>query len=50
MSFKYSSFEGERNGRYFIAMTEEGLSELIKKIQIIEIEELSMTSDVRMGR
>ena len=49
-SFKYGTFEGERNGRYFTDMTEAAFSELIKDIQALEIEEQWITSDVRPGR
>lgn len=49
-SFKYSTFEGERNGRYFTDMTEEKFSEFIKNISQISIEEQWITSDVRPGR
>ena len=49
-SFKYGKFSGERNGRYFIDMTEKTFSELLQKIPGLEIEEQWITSDVRPGR
>lgn len=50
MSFKYGTFEGERNGRYFTNMTEDTFSELLKEIPELSIEEYSITGDVRPGR
>ena len=49
-SFKYGNFSGERNGRYFTDMTENTFSELLQKIQGLEVEEQWITSDVRPGR
>ena len=49
-SFKYGTFEGMRNGRYFTDMTEESFKELLQKIGNLEIEETWITSDVRPGR
>lgn len=49
-SFKYGTFEGERNGRYFTDMTEESLSALLNKATGFFIEEQWITSDVRPGR
>ncbi|EID84348.1 Methyltransferase [Treponema sp. JC4] len=49
-SFKYGTFEGERNGRYFTDMTEESLSALLTKVIGFSIEEQWITSDVRPGR
>ena len=49
-SFKYGTFEGERNGRYFSDMTEESLSSLLNKTTGLFIEEQWITSDVRPGR
>ena len=49
-SFKYGEFEGERNGRYFIDMTEERIGALLEKISGLAIEEIWITSDVRPGR
>ena len=49
-SFKYGTYEGERNGRYFINMTEETFAELLDKINDLIMEEQWVTSDVRPGR
>ena len=49
-SFKYGTFEGMRNGRYFTDMTEESFKELLQKLGNLEIEETWITSDVRPGR
>ena len=49
-SFKYGTFSGERNGRYFTDMTEETFDELLRKIPGLEVEEQWITSDVRPGR
>ena len=49
-SFKYGTFEGERNDRYFTDMTEESLSALLNKTTGFFIEEQWITSDVRPGR
>ena len=49
-SFKYSEFEGERNGRYFTDFTLEGFTEYIADISDIAIEEYWITGDVRPGR
>lgn len=49
-SFKYGTFEGERNGRYFTDMTEETFSLLIQDIEELEVKEYWITSDVRPGR
>ena len=49
-SFKYGTFEGERNGRYFTDMTEGTFAKLIQDMDELEIEEQWITSDVRPGR
>ncbi len=49
-SFKYGTFEGERNGRYFTDMTKESFSTLLAKVTGFKIEEQWITSDVRPGR
>ena len=48
-SFKYGSFEGERNGRYFSDLTETGLSVAISASGL-KITEQWLTEDVRPGR
>lgn len=49
-SFKYGTFEGERNGRYFTDMNEEKLNIFLDQVDGIKIEELWVTCDVRPGR
>lgn len=49
-SFKYGTYEGDRNGRYFTDMTEATFTELISGITELRIEEQWITSDVRPGR
>ena len=49
-SFKYGTFEGERNGRYFTDFTEEMFVEFIKQISGLKIEKMWITGDVREGR
>ncbi|MFI3214382.1 MAG: class I SAM-dependent methyltransferase [Eubacteriales bacterium] len=49
-SFKYSEFEGERNGRYFTDFTEEEFGEFLIDLLEIEIEEQWITGDVRPDR
>ena len=49
-SFKYGSYEGMRNGRYFTDFTEETLAEFWKSASSLEIVETWITQDVRPGR
>ena len=49
-SFKYSNFEGERNGRYFTDFMEDTFREFIKVIPELMIEDQWITLDVRPGR
>lgn len=49
-SFKYGDFEGERNGRYFTDLTEESFSSLLEPFDQVEIVELEITGDARVGR
>lgn len=49
-SFKYGTFAGERNGRYFTDMTEDIFTDFIKQIENIKIEEMLITSDIRPKR
>ena len=49
-SFKYGTFEGERNGRFFTDMTEETFADLLGEIKGLAVEEQWTTSDVRPGR
>ncbi len=49
-SFKYGTFEGERNGRYFTDFTEESFGAFISGIQGVSVVEQWINSDVRPGR
>lgn len=49
-SFKYGTFEGERNGRYFTDMTEETFAALLEKVTTLSLEEQWISDDVRPGR
>lgn len=49
-SFKYGDFEGDRNGRYFTDLTEESFRELIGAFEELDVVEVEVTSDVRVGR
>lgn len=49
-SFKYGTFSGKRNGRFFTDLTEETFGELLEQIPALVIEEEWITSDVRPGR
>ncbi len=49
-SFKYGTFAGERNGRFFTDMTEETFADFLTEIDDLEVEEQWTTSDVRPGR
>lgn len=49
-SFKYGTFEGERNGRFFTDFTEETFREFVADVDGIRIEETWITGDVRPGR
>lgn len=50
VSFKRGTFEGWRNGRYFTDLTESSLQRLIDEASSIKVEEMFITSDVRLGR
>lgn len=49
-SFKYGTFEGERNGRYFTDMTEERFRTFLESVGGLALEEQWITSDVRPQR
>ena len=49
-SFKYGTFSGERNGRYFTDMTEARFAGFIEEIDGLQIEEQWISADVRPGR
>ncbi len=50
VSFKYGTFEGERNGRYFTDMTEEKFDALLREVPPFIKEQETITEDVRPGR
>ena len=50
VSFKYGTFEGERNGRHFTDFTPEDFSEFLKNIPELSVAEYWVTGDVRPGR
>ena len=49
-SFKYSEFEGERNGRYFTDFTIDTFKDFIQDMDNLTIVEYWITGDVRPGR
>ena len=49
-SFKYGTFEGERNGRYFTDFTEDVFREFLRQLPELTIEDEWITADVRPGR
>ena len=49
-SFKYGTFEGERDGRYFTDLTEDSFADLIRETEGLRIEEEWISTDVRPGR
>ena len=49
-SFKQGEFEGERNGRYFTDLTKERLEVLLEGVVGLEVVEVEITGDVRVGR
>lgn len=49
-SFKYGTFRGEKNGRYFTYMTEKSFADLLDEVGGLKIEEEWLTADVRPGR
>ena len=49
-SFKYGTFAGERNGRFFTDMTEETFADFLRGIDGLEVEGQWITSDVRPRR
>ena len=50
VSFKYGTFEGERNGRYFTDLNEEKLRDLLKEVTGFTVESIRITGDARPGR
>ena len=49
-SFKYSDYEGVRDGRYFTDFTEDSFKEFIAEIPELTIEDYWITGDARPGR
>ena len=50
LSFKYGSFTGMRNGRFFTDLTEETFKEILKTIPSLTLVESAVTDDVRVDR
>lgn len=50
ISFKYSDFEGQREGRYFTELTEKSSNELLKTVPELKKEKQCITGDMRIGR
>ena len=50
VSFKYGDYIGERNGRFFIDLTEESFDEILKEIPSLKTKHECITSDARPGR
>ena len=46
-SFKYGGFEGVRNGRYFVDMTESKLKSIIDQVGCLDLIEMRVSEDVR---
>ncbi len=49
-SFKYGTFEGERNGRYFTDLTEDSFAELLRQTERLSLREQWITPDARPDR
>lgn len=49
-SFKYGDFEGEINGRYFTYFKEDKFKTLLDNFTELELIEVKITKDVRIGR
>lgn len=50
LSFKYGTFAGERNGRFFTDMTEASFADFMGTVEGLLVEEQWVTSDVRPER
>ena len=50
VSFKYGTFSGERNGRFFTDMDESSFDALLEDIPQLAIDREYITEDVRPGR
>ena len=49
-SFKYGTFSGERNGRFFTDLDDESFETLIADIPELVLKEKYISTDVRQGR
>ncbi len=49
-SFKYGTFSGERNGRFFTDLDEQSFARILKEIPQLKIARTFITEDVRPGR
>ena len=49
-SFKYGTYEGFRNGRYFTYFTEESVREFCSNETSLQIFDMRISQDVRTGR
>ena len=49
-TFKYGTFEGMRNKRYFTDVNEEGLKDIVSEVPALHIIRHWITSDVRVNR
>ncbi len=50
VSFKYGTFSGERNGRFFTDLTEDTFAEILKEVSELKIKRQFITEDARPGR
>ena len=50
VSFKYGTFEGDRNGRYFTDLTEESLRQILDQVGGLDVISIGITGDARPGR
>ena len=50
VSFKYGTFEGVRNGRYFTDQTDESLKQILDQVGGLDIISTGITGDARPGR
>ena len=50
VSFKYGTFEGVRNGRYFTDQTEESLKQILNQVGGLDVISTGITGDARPGR
>lgn len=50
VSFKYGSHSGDRNGRFFLDLTENAFIEIVEQIKAFHVLDLSISNDVRPNR